>query len=75
MVLWTMLVHGFGSILGRFVAMLCFFCCELSYQFLDKLRQILEIFDFLPPRYAVILTLFSAILGILPLGPSPNPYR
>ena len=25
MVLWTMLVHGFGSILGRFAAVLVFF--------------------------------------------------
>ena len=32
MVLWTMLVHGFGSILGRFAAVLVFFAsCPVSF--------------------------------------------
>ena len=43
MVLWTMLVHGFGSILGRFAAVLVFFAsCPVSFwSSSDKFLEIL----------------------------------
>ena len=43
MVLWTMLVHGFGSILGRFAATLGFFAsCPVSFwSSSDKFLEIL----------------------------------
>ena len=43
MILWTMLVHGFGSILGRFAAVLVFFAsCPVSFwSSSDKFLEIL----------------------------------
>ena len=64
MVLWTMLVHGLGSILGHFAAVLAFFG-ELSCQFLVKLRQISGIFGFLL-GHSDHSEIFFAILSLYP---------
>ena len=64
MVLWTMLVHGFGSILGRFAAVLVFFAsCPVS--FWSSSDKFLEILGFLL-GHSDHSEIFSAILALYP---------
>ena len=68
MVLWTMLVHGFGSILGRFAAVLVFFAsCPVSFwSSSDKFLEILGVLL----GHSDHSEIFSAILSLYPPAPA-----
>ena len=70
MVLWTMMVHGFGLILGRFPAVLIFFpSCPVS--FWSSSDKFLEMLGFLL-GHSDHSEIFSAVLSLTVLSRSQH---